>query len=81
MTSQSRDFEISRNLQIFYSTLFQDVKWDHKLIQCAKNHMEIPNRFEDIRKMSLLIKTRFFDFIQNLKTFCVAFFTKRPQKN
>ena len=78
MTSQSRDFEISRNLQTFCMSLFQEVEWDHKLIQCAKNHVEIPNRFEDIRKMSLLIKTRFFDFFQNLKTFCVAFFIKRP---
>ena len=78
MTSQSRDFEISRNLQTFCVSLFQEVKWDHKLIQCAKNHVEIPNRFEDIRKISLLIKTRFFDFFQNLKTFCVALLIKRP---
>ena len=31
--------------------------------------------------MSLLIKTRFFRFFQNLKTFCVTLFHKRPQKN
>ena len=67
MTSQSRDFEISQNLQIFCGSLFQEVKCDHKLIQCAKNHVEIPNRFEDIRKIILLIKTRSFRFFQNLK--------------
>ena len=62
MTSQTRDFEISRNLQTFCVSLFQEVEWDHKLIQCAKNHVEIPNRFEDITKLSLLIKHVFSIF-------------------
>ena len=78
MTSQSRDFEISRNPQTFCVSLFQEVKWDPKLIRCAKKHVEVPNRFEDIKKMNLLIKTRFFDFFQNPKTFCVILFHKRP---
>ena len=35
----SRDLPISRNLQTFSVGLFREVKWDPKLILCAKNLM------------------------------------------
>ena len=74
MTSQSRDFEISRNLQTFCASLFQEVEWELNLIQCVKNHVEIANRFEDIRKIILLIKTHFLDFFSESKNNLRGFF-------